>query len=126
MFNTPVNVFICWPIYVITSYRWFKNSHFFSAIFKIQMVKVVCCPVSATSSFPHHSDKLQVRQVQAVHQQHDPGNRLSTEEERRQQPLRLRPHGQPVHPALQQPGLQRRPAGDLTLLQYHYLLRINK
>lgn len=49
-----------------------------------------------------------------MHQRRDRGNRLPAEEERGQQPLQLGPDGQRVHPALQQPGLQRRPAGDPT------------
>lgn len=51
-----------------------------------------------------------------MHQHHDHGNRLLAEEERGQQPLRLGPNGQGVHPAVQQPGLQRRPAGTLAAM----------
>lgn len=47
-----------------------------------------------------------------MYKHHDSGNRLPAEEERGQQPLRLGQHGQRVHPALQQPGVQRRPAGN--------------
>lgn len=80
----------------------------------IQVSERCCC----LNYKPHHlsfsplySNKLHVWQVQTVCKHHDSGNWLPAEEECGQQPLRLGQHGQRVPPALQQPGLQRRPAG---------------
>lgn len=95
----------------------FRNSYllFFRHLKKkMKLPWTTVVPVGLTNSLSHHSDKLQVWQVQTMHQHHDCGNRLPAEEECRQQPLRLGPHGQRVHPALQQPGLQCWPAGDFT------------
>lgn len=57
------------------------------------------------------SNELRLRQVQTVRQQHDGGGGLPAEEERGQQPLRLRQDGRRIHPAIHQPGLHHRPAG---------------
>lgn len=81
----------------------------------IQLNESRCClnynPHHLSLFPPSYSNKLQVWQVQTVYKHHDSGDWLPAEEECGQQPLRLGQHGLRVHPALQQPGLQRRPAG---------------